>query len=312
MRHFLLLLTIGCVSPEATEESVSTDITALTCSPSTAWCQETAPAAIGTTLLHGVWAVSASDVFAVGNSGTIIRRVNGTWTAMSSGGATANLRGVWAASSSDAWAVGSAGTIVRFNGTAWSLVTGTGITTDLEAVWGSSSTDVWLVGGGTVWHWNGSAFSSTAFSGPLLAVSGTSSQDVWVTGESTNLHHFNGTTWEPPVNPGLGTSSFSAIRALTTTDVWVADGVTPKATGHLTGGRWVAVDSNTGLFNSLSALGASDIWGCGGTKIGHWNGSSWTTVQQSFSGSPGLWSVTTTAGHGWVVGASALIAHRTF
>src|SRR5262245_23955830 len=120
MRHVPVLLAIaGCVTPielSTTDEAVTTDaVTPQTTCPAGQWCVETAPVS-GSPLLHAVWAVNANDVFAVGDSGTIVRRVNGAWTVMTSN-TTANLRGVWAASSSDVWAVGVGGAIVRFNGT---------------------------------------------------------------------------------------------------------------------------------------------------------------------------------------------------
>src|SRR5215831_21277897 len=167
MKYFCLVFLMGCMTTEldagAPEESES--IAAISCPT---WCQETSPT---TNLLHAVWAASATDVFAVGDSGTILRRVSGTWTTMTSP-TTNNLRGVWGLSSSDVWACGiasgGAGTVVHFNGTSWSSVSGT--TTDCESVWAVSSTDVWFTGSTSVLRWNGSTFSTAAtFSGPLLS-----------------------------------------------------------------------------------------------------------------------------------------------
>src|ERR1051326_9466652 len=78
--------------------------------PSGQWCVETAP--VTATLLHGVFAVSTDDVFAVGDAGTILHRRCGTWSAMTSG-TTMNLRGVWAANAQDIWAVGQGATILH-------------------------------------------------------------------------------------------------------------------------------------------------------------------------------------------------------
>lgn len=311
--HTLILtitftLTVGCaLDPNAADELVGTETSAVFASCTTnTWCTEPQPVTPAP-LLHAVWAVSASDVFAVGEGGTILRRSSTAWTAMTSG-TTNKLLGVWATSSSNVWAVGVAGTILHFNGTAWSAVT-SGTTSDLDAVWGSSSTDVWFAATGSVLHWNGSALSTSAsFSGHLLSVSGTGPSDVWVTGELTNLHHYNGTTWAT-VNPGAGTSTFFSVLAVAAGDVWCTDFNSPNDAMHLTGGNWVAKSPGATL-DSLSAFGANDIWGVGSSvTIAHWNGTAWTS--SALSGSSGtLWSVTTAPGHVWAVGDSGLIVHR--
>lgn len=309
MRIAVLGFLIGCVGGgENTEElpaSAEASALAATCVTGV-WCIEAPPVGVATAkpLLHAVWAVSASDVFAVGDGGTILRRVNGVWTQLASG-TTRNLRGVWAASSSDAWATGQAGTVLRWNGSAWSPVTG--LTSDVDAVWGSSSTDVWLAGSGVVTHWNGATFASFGFGGAMLSVSGTGPNDVWVTGESTNLHHFTG-TWTTVIPPGAGTSTFFAVNAISSTEVWATDFTPGKETMHLAGGSWTAVKANGGVFQGLSALAANDLWGAGASRIGHWNGAAWTTTQP-LGTAASLWSVAARPGHVWVVGSGGLIAH---
>ena len=307
VRYLLLALAVGCATsdPEVTGEVGDYEVTTqvATC-PVGQWCIEVPVTADPVPRLHAVWAVSASDVFAVGDSGTILRRVNGSWSPMTSG-TTSDLRGVWAASSSDVWAVGLGGTVLRFNGTAWSTIAGV-TASDVDAVWGSSATDVWLAGSGTVTHWNGTSFSSTGFGGILLSISGTGPRDVWVTGENTYLHHFTG-SWTT-VNPGAGTSTFFAVLALSPTDVWATDFMPNKETMHLSGNKWSAQKTSGAIFNGLSALAPSDIWGAGASRVGHWNGSAWT-IGQPVGTTAYLWSVAATAGHVWVVGDNGLIGH---
>jgi hypothetical protein len=259
-----------------------------------------------TTLLRAVWAVSADDVFAVGDGGTILRRTNGAWAAMSSG-TTSKLRGVWGASSSDVWATGLSGTILHFDGTAWSPVTVT--SSEIDGVWGSSSSDVWFVGQGTVLHFDGASFSSTSFTGSLLSVSGTGPSDVWIAGENAGVRHFNGSAWAL-VNTGAGTNSYFAVLAIASTDVWLADLASSKETVHWNGARWTSVHTGSGIiFESLSALASSDVWGAGGKNIGHWNGTSWG-FDTSFATGTSLWSITAAPTDLWAVGDGGLILHR--
>src|SRR4051812_35318310 len=101
----------------------------------------------GTTLpLDGVGGTSPSDVWAVGDGGTIIHFNGSGWAASASG--TANtLYAVWAASSADAWAVGANSTLLHYNGTSWSSATWPGpAALAVDGVWGSGPSDVWAVG----------------------------------------------------------------------------------------------------------------------------------------------------------------------
>jgi hypothetical protein len=94
--------------------------------------------------LHGIWGSSATDVYAVGLSGTILHYDGTSWTAEQSG--TSNdLYGVWGSSATNVYAVGNSGTILHYDGTSWSLKS-SGTNYNLRSVWGSSSTDVFAVG----------------------------------------------------------------------------------------------------------------------------------------------------------------------
>lgn len=315
MRKFLLVVVgvvvVGCATsaPEVTDEAANYEaITELSPCPVGQWCIETPPSVPVPPLLHSVWAVSANDVFAVGDNGTIWHRTTSGWSAMSSG-TTKHLRGVWAASASDVWAVGVEGTILRYNGTAWSTVGGAPGEPPIDAVWGSSATNVWLVGSGKVRQWNGTALLlKKEFSGTLLSVSGTGPTDVWTTGENTFLHHFTG-SWLL-CKPDSGVSTMFAVLAVGVDDVWVSS-LGANETMHLVGGQWVGYRTGGALFNSMAARSPTDIWGTDGSRVGRWNGVSWQ-VAQPFGTLVQLWSVTTTPGHLWVVGNNGFIAHQAF
>jgi hypothetical protein len=308
MRYLPLVLAIGCTAsdPDVTESREPTEsmaVAAVTVCATGQWCAEPSPV---TSLLHAAWAVSADDVFAVGDGGTILRRNSDGWTAMSSG-TSCKLRGVWGASSSDVWATGLGGTILHFDGTAWSPVTVT--SSEIDAVWGSSSSDVWFVGQGTVLHWDGASFTSSSFTGSLLSVSGTGPSDVWIDGENASVRHFSGSGWSL-VSTGSGTNTYFAVLAIASNDVWVADVASTKETMHWNGSRWTPVRTGSGIiFESLSALASNDVWGAGGRSIGHWTGTGWIFDTQFPTGTS-LWSITTTPGHAWAVGDGGLILHR--
>lgn len=306
MRCLLLLYLSGCIVGLDDPEELDATVENLSCA-SGQWCLETSGTS-GT--LHGVYAASASDVFAVGNGGVIVRRVGGAWTKMTSN-TTGNLKSVWGTSSSDVWAVGQAGVVVHYNGSTWSPVSVT--STDIDAVWCSSASDVWMAGTSSVWHSTdyGKSFVKTAIAGAMLSISGTSANDVWVTGENTYLHHYTSGKWVT-VNPGAGTSTYFAVLSLSTTNVWTSDFMPNKETMHTTNGSsWTAVKAASAQFADLFAMSATDLWGVGGTKIGRGNGSSWTV--STLSGvTTQLWAVSGAGGNVWAVGDNGVIEHYTY
>ena len=319
MRYLVVLVLVGCVSssdPNAAEDPLDSEasqsLTAHAIKPATipactvnTWCVETAPVT-GTPILHAISAVSASDVFAVGDAGTIIERTGGNWVAMTSG-TTADLRGVWALSSTDVWASGVGGVILHYDGTSWSSLS-SGSTVDADAVWASGPSDVWFAGSSVVLRWNGSTFTKYTFAGTMLAVSGNGPNDVWVTGENTNVHHWNGSTWTT-LTPGSGTSSYLTVLAVGSNDIWATDFMPTKQGAHYNGSTWALKNTTNAIYVSLSDFSSSDIWAVGGNKVGHWNGTAWSTPTSPLGTSANLWSVTTPTSHIWVVGDNALIGH---
>ena len=305
-----LVLAVGCTTlgvdgGEGAEESEL--VAALTDCPLGQWCIESPLFASTAPLLHAVWAANADDVFAVGDLGTIVRRVDGVWVVMESG-TTSDLRGLWGTGPSDVWASGVAGTILHFDGTQWVAVPGGG-TSDIDAVWASGPNDVWFVGSARALRWNGSTLTSFNLTGTLTAVSGTGPSDVWASGENSYLRHFNGFFWSS-VNPNVGTSSFPAVLAIASNDVWATCTLSGKETIHFIGGtKWAGKPTGGAYFTSLSPLSPTDIWAVGQSHIAHWNGTGWA-VEEPF-GSVQLWSIAAVAGHAWVVGDGALIGHRT-
>jgi hypothetical protein len=250
--------------------------------------------------LAGVVAISATDVWAVGNNGggsngqALIEQWNGTsWNVVPSpkpvgpsssapNAVTAGskrtptptpsptpsstfsaLNGVAAVSASDIWAVGNAGNSTtnltlteHWNGTSWSVVrspnAGTSFNT-LFAVATDLTADVWAVGSfqttsGTqtlIEHWNGTAWSvvpspngnsASGSSNDLAALGVVSTSDVWAAGLSTDsfgdlvtlTEQWNGTSWQvvPSLDfQGSAQSRVLGVAAITPANVW-AVGIT--------------------------------------------------------------------------------------
>ncbi|HLI06902.1 MAG TPA: hypothetical protein VKV40_10070 [Ktedonobacteraceae bacterium] len=164
------------------------------------------------------------------------------------------LSSVTAISASDAWAVGSSGTMSKtltehWNGAKWSVVKSPnpGSGGVFEGVSAVSTSDVWAAGyytsNGSIQtlteNWNGTNWqvvaSDNVGSHPSFwAVAAVSARNVWAVGsygssaafDLTLTEHWNGTKWSVVKSPSPGTNSsqLEAVAALSGTDVW--------ATGH--------------------------------------------------------------------------------
>ena len=101
--------------------------------------------------LYGVWGTSPTDVFAVGENGTILHYDGASWGSMSSG-VSGVLFGVWGSSSTDVFAVGETGVICHYDGDSWSSMS-SGVNKQLQGVWGTDNDSVFAVGySGTILH----------------------------------------------------------------------------------------------------------------------------------------------------------------
>ncbi len=137
--------------------------------------------------LKGVWGSSATNVFAVGEEGTIVHYDGLEWNPMKSGitDQTIHLYGVWGSSSSDIYAVGSSGTILHFNGLNWSGDIESDTTEGLRAIWGSANNNIYSVGDrGTIIHYDGESWSEmeSATTAWLLGIWGTSETNLYAVG----------------------------------------------------------------------------------------------------------------------------------
>jgi hypothetical protein len=86
--------------------------------------------------LHGIWGSSASDVFAVGDAGTILHYDGNRWTPMTSG-TSVDLADVWGSAHDDVFVTGDAGTILHYDGDDWTPVT-VQVTDPIGRMWGTA------------------------------------------------------------------------------------------------------------------------------------------------------------------------------
>ena len=247
------------------------------------------------TPLHDIWGSPGSFVFAVGDSGTIVRGTyNGlAWTVRDSG-TTEDLQGVWSLAGT-VFAVGENGTTLRStdSGSNWSAI-GSGTTKDLYGVWGRSSNNVYAVGSyGTILFFNGSSWSDmeSGVTTHLDGVWGSSSSDVFAVGDPWldgsdlrfTILRWNGTIWQvmaTPIVPGGKSGKLHGVWGTSASNVYAvgADGVILRYNGS----SWLVQNSGTtahlyGVWGSSS----SSVYAVGlyGTILNSTNsGSSWPSV----------------------------------
>jgi len=101
--------------------------------------------------VHGVWANTPTDVFAVGLRGRILHYDGQTWSRMKSM-TTRDLIDVWGRSSSDVYAVGPAG-VLHYDGAMWSVLGERPGTCPYggNCIWGTEA-DVFVVSGSVILH----------------------------------------------------------------------------------------------------------------------------------------------------------------
>jgi len=195
-----------------------------TCTTTNTTCTLTIPAnSTITPSIRSIWALSGSDIWAVGTNATVLHYDGKAWTATPTGNlpvpSTTILKGVWGSGPSDVWAVGSAGKILHYDGTTWTA-SSSGASHDLEAISGISKDHVWTVGRAAstttkaeFWHWGGSQWSqiNPPGQGDLYAVAAIDANFVVGGGG-------NGTT--PTLWIWDGVNTFQIFSASAVVPVW--------------------------------------------------------------------------------------------
>jgi hypothetical protein len=218
----------------------------------------------------------------------------------------------------------------HWDGSSWSVVPSPdgGILDRLNSVVQLASDDAWAVGEDynldvqayqtLVEHWDGSSWTivpspsrGTRYDS-LQSVVAVGPSDLWAVGVSqtsgstirnlTLTEHWDGASWTivPSPNRPQETSAWLlGVTAVSSTDVWaVGFDHTGALAEHWNGASWSIVNTPNpggalGDLTSVDALGASDIWAVGNSRVPgqqsrtlteHWNGASWTIVSSPSNG----------------------------
>ncbi len=224
-------------------------------------------------------------------------------------GSPSVLFGVAALSAKNVWAVGSyyngshnQALIEHWDGVQWSIISNPNEGNQLSGIAAITANDIWAVGEGAtsgnqalIEHWDGTQWSIISnpdggqFPNFLFGVAAVSGNDVWAVGHSqsgsavqTLIEHWNGIQWSIISSPSPdGLDQLFGVTALSTNDVWAVgstfnNGATLFNTliEHWDGTQWTIVSSPNvaSVNNTLSGVGAvpatTQAWAVGSSSNG--------------------------------------------
>ncbi len=251
------------------------------------------------------------------------------------------LAGVAAVSATNVWAVGnytSSGQleqslIEHWDGSSWSIVSSPNVKSGnnyLNGITAVSANDIWAVGYSLVnqysqpliEYWDGTRWrifnGPSADNGYLDGIAVVSATDIWAVGFSfrngnagTLVEHWDGTLWNivpSPNDPNGGEDTLTGIAVVSANDIWAVGYAANldlpwfTVTEHWDGTKWSYVDSPfiqgeaCMVLTSVASLATNDIWAVGISSstnqicygstilttglIDHWNGTQWTVNNQ--------------------------------
>ena len=256
--------------------------------------------------LNDVSAVAASNIWAVGNAGTILRYNGASWSVHADSGlVTQDVNGIDMVSASDGWAVAASEKFLRYNGTNWTEFADLGATS-LNAVDMVSTSDGWAVGNsGKFYKYNGTTWSEFVDLGAsnVFDLYMISSSSGWAVGAGGDIYRYNGTTWSS--NATLGTT-INGIDMVSASDGW-AVGNSGKFYKY-NGTTWSEfLDIGGTQLNAVDMISASEGWAAGDSGVLYkYNGTTWASVTSP--NNKNLFAVVMLSSlDGWATGATGII-----
>ncbi|WP_375765682.1 hypothetical protein NR798_28715 [Archangium gephyra] len=232
-------------------------------------------------LLNSIWGNDAV-LWAVGSSGTIVRRGATQWSEVP-GGVTRNINAFWSAGGLDLWAAGDNDLVMRRQGNVWSPVAPPEAGT-FTALWGSGDLLFAAENSGSTGKihllQNGKWTTGGTFSSTVSSLWGSGVAPVWAVGGSGLIRRRDDTgAWASEGNIITpGNTPLNAVWGSSVTDVWAVGNGGAVFRRDITG-SWASVKPSTSadLF-AVWGSGPRDVWvvGLNGAAY-HYDGSGWTS-----------------------------------
>ena len=171
------------------------------------WAASTSPVTIN---LNALWGSAANNVYAAGQSGTVVRWNGTAWATVTVGTTTSDFLCLWGSAANNVWVAGAGGATLQFDGTTW--INRITASQSVGALWGTGPADVFAFATGRLRHWDGTAWTvvRTTVLVSYSAAWGSSGSDIW-TAWGNGLLRFDGVSWYaadaldsvPSGHPGL-------------------------------------------------------------------------------------------------------------
>lgn len=146
--------------------------------------------------LNAVWGSSSTDVFAVGDKGTILHYDGSSWTKTTKGSEA--LLAIYGTGPTDVYAAGKAGTLLKYDGSSWTFLSAPS-TEDYHGLWAAGG-DIYVTCWGKVHHFAGSQWTEEPVGNALSAIWGSSKSDIFVA-SGQEIYHNDGTAWTLVAGP---------------------------------------------------------------------------------------------------------------
>jgi len=242
--------------------------------------------------VDGISGTTASNVFAVGESGLVLRFDGHHWHREDSG-TDRDLRGVWCSDSGKVFVVGAQAITVRSGGV-WTPDPA-GDDHSLYEVWGFADDDVYAVGrSGTILHFDGQAWTlmDCPVDFTLRGVWGSAPDDIFAVsrGYDGEILHYDGQVW-------------SVVEIIPDNPLWSVWGTGPDnvyvvgwdggAFYHYDGNAWnVEHQPWDATAHAVHGNGPDNVY-VGGYQGGFWSfdGTVWRQIEPAFENqyTPDLW-----------------------
>ena len=234
-------------------------------------------------VLNSIWGTDGA-LWAVGASGSIVRRVDGPWSE-SPGGVARNVNAFWGTDDGNLWAAGDNDLLMRRVDDRWSPVAPPTKPGPFKALWGSEDSLLLAENNppstsstGKVHLLQNGQWTNTPFTSGVNALWGEGMAPVWAVGDRGLIHRRDAAgKWIPEATSV--TSHFNAVWGASLVDVW-AVGAGGMIVYRDISAKWLSqkLSVATDLFGVWGS-GSRDVWAVGLNGAAyHYNGTAWTLV----------------------------------
>lgn len=223
--------------------------------------------------LNGVYTINATNAYAVGASGTVIKYDGANWTTVDAG-IGEDLFDVFFLNENMGWVVGADGTIFKYDGTSWTDESFTADVGDLYAVYMLDETNGYVAGvDGIIFQYDGTTWAEAADLGFQVNDLEFIDADMgWAVGAGASIYNYDDGTW---YDQSTGSEDYFSVSIVSGINVWAAgDG---GVIANYDGIEWTEVETtNNKELNAICMTSASSGYALGKEKILMvYNGTSW-------------------------------------